>query len=56
MIAFDPQHELRSEPLDVMFAGRENIEYVSRQPVVEICVDIGGIDSSQPATERWVCK
>jgi len=31
LIAFDPQHELRPDPLDAMFSGRENIEYVSTQ-------------------------
>lgn len=56
LIAFDPQHELRAEPLDTMFAARENIEYVSTQPVVEVCVDIGGIEGTQPHAERWVCK
>lgn len=56
LIAFDPQHELRPEPLDAMFAGRENIEYVSTQPVVQVCVDIGGIDGAQSHYEQWVCK
>jgi hypothetical protein len=56
LIAFDPQHELRPEPLDAMFAGRENIEYVSTQPIVQVCVDIGSIDGSREHDERWVCK
>ena len=56
LIAFDPQHELRPEPLDAMFFGHENIEYVSTQPIVQVCVDIGGITGEQPHDERWVCQ
>jgi hypothetical protein len=56
LIAFDPQHELRPLSLDAMFYGHENIEYVSAQPVFNVCVDIGGITGEQPHNESWVCQ
>jgi hypothetical protein len=59
LAAFDPAHEIRPLPIDGVWAGREQIEYVaafgSGQQFVELCVDVGGIDAGAPRTERWIC-
>lgn len=55
--AFDPREEIRPMPLAARWFGDEQIAYndAATSPIVTVCVDIGGIDTSQPRAERWVC-
>src|SRR5262249_44714816 len=55
LTAFDPRGELR--PLDMIarWAGRELSAYRGAEPVVAICVDVGGVDRTIARRERWVC-
>jgi len=60
LVAYDPRGEIRPLPLDGLLVGREVIELqrpgtVDPPPLTQVCVDVGGIDGSAPAAERWVC-
>ena len=54
---FDPRGEIRVLPLAARWWGGEQIAYYDAEtvPIVRVCVDIGGIDRSQPRAEHWVC-
>jgi hypothetical protein len=56
LIAFDPRGELGPHTLNAMWFGRAAIAYRGDDvPIDSICVDVGGIDRSAVATERWLC-
>jgi hypothetical protein len=54
---FDPRDEIHPVPLPARWWGGEQIAYNDTEttPLVTVCVDVGGIDASQPRAERWVC-
>ena len=54
---YDPRREIRPLPLDGLMSGREQIFYLGRAPMsaIAICVDVGSIDRSAPATTTPVC-
>jgi hypothetical protein len=56
--AFDPRHEIRALPLPALFTGEAHIEYngdFAEKLLVQICIDIGGIDRSEPFVPHWEC-
>jgi len=55
LVAFDPQHEIQPLSIDALITGRENIEYVAREPMVEVCVDLSGITNA-PVQTPVVCQ
>jgi hypothetical protein len=56
LVAHDPRHELRAEPLPARYSTVEYIEYAGdSQPYATVCVDAGGIAADLPASEHWVC-
>jgi hypothetical protein len=58
LVAYDPAGEIRPMPLDGLWSGREQIEYVlppGARSLVSVCVDVGGVDATAPRAERWVC-
>ena len=59
LAAYDPRGELAARPIEALWVGRENIEYVApatAPPIVSVCVDIGGLDATTvERVERWVC-
>jgi hypothetical protein len=54
LVAFDPRHEIQPLSIDALITGRENIEYVAHDRMVEVCVDLSGITNA-PAQAPWVC-
>lgn len=55
LVAFDPHHEIQPLSIDALITGRENIEYVAPEPIVEVCVDLSGITNA-PVQTPWVCR
>lgn len=55
LVAFDPHHEIKPLSIDALITGRENIEYVTHEPMVQICVDLSGITNA-PVPTPWVCR
>ena len=57
LAAYDPKHEIVPLPIDGLWKGDERIEYAAADSAVPaaICVDVGKIDRSGPASEHWVC-
>jgi hypothetical protein len=58
LAAFDPGGEIRALVMPARVAGRERIEYIGdlKSDVAQLCVDVGSLDRSEPAGERWVCQ
>ena len=56
LVADDPRRELRPLALGAMWSGHAQIAY--RGDVASstsICVDVGRVDRSVAASERWIC-
>ncbi len=55
LVAFDPRGELRPIEMIARWGGRERIAYRGAEPVVAVCVDVGGVDQTIARRENWVC-
>ncbi len=60
LVAVDPRMEIRPLPMDGRWTGREIIEYRPRDgevdPILAVCLDLGSIDGTRGAGERWLCE